>query len=269
MSDEKKTTNPAEDAELNELLDSALKDFDKPVKPVISTDDGSSTSVVVKPEEERNKITSEEVWIDDFVKQAADQFQRNFDDLLHNNGNFSESFKKLADSVAGSVGDSSDVEAPPPDFQSAINQALKDLSANSENLQNVPNISEADLAAMFGQTSLEGGDFLPFMQGMAESLISKEILYPSMKDIVDRYPAWLEENRATVPPTDLANYEKQYELMSKVCLELESEKDDDSEEVKKKRFEKKLAIMQEIQAYGSPPEDLMITDVEPEKCSIM
>lgn len=72
---------------------------------------------------------------------------------------------------------------------------------------------------MFGQTSLEGGEFLPFMQGMAESLISKDVLYPSMKDLVDRYPTWLEEKRATLPPADLANYEKQYELMSKVSIE--------------------------------------------------
>lgn len=46
-----------------------------------------------------------------------------------------ESFKKLAESVASTVGDSSNAEGPPPDFQVAINQALKDLSATSENLQ--------------------------------------------------------------------------------------------------------------------------------------
>lgn len=54
-----------------------------------------------------------------------------------------------------------------------------------------------------------------------------------------------------------------------MCQELESEKEDDSEEIKKKRFEKKLALMQEIQTYGHPPEDLMSTDAEPEKCCVM
>lgn len=85
-------------------------------------------------------------------------------------------------------------------------------------LQNVPNISEADLAAMFGQASLEegGSDFLPFMQGMMQSLLSKDVLYPSLKDLVDRYPAWLDEKRATLPPADLARYEKQLDLMQKV-----------------------------------------------------
>ena len=82
----------------------------------------------------------------------------------------------------------------------------------------MPNISEADLASMFGQTSLEDGgtDFLPFMQGMMQSLLSKEVLYPSLKDLVDRYPAWLNEKRATLPPVDLAKYEKQFDLMQKV-----------------------------------------------------
>lgn len=82
----------------------------------------------------------------------------------------------------------------------------------------MPNISEADLAAMFGQTSLEDGasDIFPFMQGMMQSLLSKEVLYPPLKDLVDKYPAWLDEKRATLPPADLAKYEKQLDLMRKV-----------------------------------------------------
>lgn len=37
--------------------------------------------------------------------------------------------------------------------------------------------------------------FVPFMQGIMQSLLSKEVLYPSIKDIVDRYPAWLKDNQ--------------------------------------------------------------------------
>ncbi|OXU23487.1 hypothetical protein TSAR_016889 [Trichomalopsis sarcophagae] len=264
MSDEKKVTDQAEDSELNELLDSALKDFDKPAKTAAAQKEDASTTTVATTEEPKEETTVEEVWTEDFLKQAADQFQRNLEELMQNGGNneLGESFKKMAQTVAGAMStDSSGGEdsAPVPDFQSAISQALKDLSATSENLQNVPNISEADLAAMFGQASLEdgGSDFLPFMQGMMQSLLSKDVLYPSLKDLVDRYPAWLDEKRSTLPPADLTRYEKQLDLMTKVCHELESEKEDDSEEVKKKRFESTLSLMQDMQSCGQPPDDLI------------
>lgn len=38
---------------------------------------------------------------------------------------------------------------------------------------------------------------------------------------------------------------------------METENDSDSEEVKKQRFDKILALMQEMQNYGQPPEELV------------
>lgn len=74
----------------------ALKDFDKPAKSAAPKEnDGSSTSAVAKPEEAREDCAVEEVWIDDFMKQAAEQFQRNFDDLMHNNGSFNGEYLML------------------------------------------------------------------------------------------------------------------------------------------------------------------------------
>lgn len=145
--------------------------------------------------------------------------------------------------------------------------------------------NEPDLASMFGQMNLEegAGDILPFMQGMMQSLLSKEILYPSLKELVDKYPEWLEQKRATLPSSDLQRYTKQLELMQKVCYlqlktyntknketrinlkfihfkicnELEKEKNADTEEIKKRRFEMILSLMQDMQTYGQPPEELI------------
>ncbi|XP_014216502.1 peroxisomal biogenesis factor 19 [Copidosoma floridanum] len=259
MSEEKKVPNQVADPELDELLDSALKDFDKPA--ITKKEDESSPSAISSTEESNEEATTvEEVWTEDFIKQAADQFQRNLEELMQNGSNseLGDSFKKMAQTVAGALSDGTG-EASTPNFQSAISQALKDLSATSENLGNVPNITESDLAAMFGQTSLEEGgtDLLPFMQGMMQSLLSKDVLYPSLKDIIDKYPAWLDEKKSTLSPADFTRYEKQFELMQNVCKELEEEKEDDSEEVKRQRFEKTLSLMQEMQAYGQPPDDLV------------
>jgi len=37
------------------------------------------------------------------------------------------------------------------------------------------------------------------MERMMQSLLSKELLYPAIKDIRDKYPDWLAENREKLP----------------------------------------------------------------------
>lgn len=127
------------------------------------------------------------------------------------------------------------------DFQSAIAQALNDLSATSESLQvrarkltliffelNLSRIethffvkilqSEADLSEMLRQASLEDGPgaILLFMQGMLQHMLSKEILYPSLKELVDKYPEWLEEKKTTISSSDQERFKKQLELIQQV-----------------------------------------------------
>ncbi|XP_014234654.1 peroxisomal biogenesis factor 19 [Trichogramma pretiosum] len=265
--DNKKETDPKLDDELSELLDSALKDFDKPVVPAAAATNKDENPSADAADGEIEVIQAsgemDELWTQDFMKQAAEQFQKNLEELMKNEAGteLGESFKKMAETVAGAIStDTSEAENITADFQSAIAQAMKDLSAQSETLSaGVPNITDADLAAMFGQASFEnaGEDMLPFMQGMMQSLLSKDVLYPSMKDLIDKYPAWLDENREKLSPEELARYEKQLMLMQKVCQELETEKEDDSEEIKKKRFETTLSLMQEMQTCGQPPQDLI------------
>ncbi|XP_015586422.1 peroxisomal biogenesis factor 19 [Cephus cinctus] len=266
MSDEKKDTEQAVDAELDDLLDSALEDLNKGIpKPVPKSNEVSPASASDPAKDVVESATVvEEQWSQDFIKQAADQFEKNLQELIQNGGDseMGACFQKMAQTVASAVtgGEGIDTENSNADFQSAIAQALKDLSATSENLQNAgPALTEADLAAMFEQTSLDegAGNILPFMQVVMQTLLSKESLYPSLKELVDKYPAWLEKKKAILPPADFERYTKQLDYMRKTCEELEKEKEDDSEEVKKKRFEKTLSLMQEMQSCGQPPADLV------------
>jgi hypothetical protein len=48
----------------------------------------------------------------------------------------------------------------------------------------------------------DGNMFVPFMQGMMQSLLSKEVLYPSLKDLVDKYPSWLAENKGKIEQSE-------------------------------------------------------------------
>ncbi|KAL6420988.1 hypothetical protein ACFW04_014034 [Cataglyphis niger] len=258
----RQSKNEAEDEELNVLLDSALKDFGKEAISNIEKDttiDSNTLDLQNQPDKCDTSEACVEKWTEDFLKQTADQFEKNLQNLLQNGDNELEAaLQKLGETSTNDATDEKDNISA--DFQSAISQVLKDLTTNSENLQN-----DTDLAAMLGRTSLDSdtGDILPFMQGMMEHLLSKEILYPSLKELSDKYPAWLEEHRTTMNSCDLQRYTKQLELMQKVCLELEKENKNDAEDIKKRRFESILKLMTEMQNYGQAPEDLV-----GEQCSL-
>jgi peroxin-19 len=67
----------------------------------------------------------------------------------------------------------------------------------------------------------------------------------------------LEENASKISAEEKVRYESQLNLMKEVCDELEKEKADDSANVKKERFNKVLESMQQMQALGSLPEEIL------------
>ncbi|XP_012244646.1 peroxisomal biogenesis factor 19 isoform X2 [Bombus impatiens] len=253
MADEN-STNQTEDQELNDLLDSALKDFNK--EQISDKEDMCKTDTLESTTDKNTTDISEDAWTTDFVKQAAEQFVESLRNFIQNDSELGVSPQRMAQTVASAINNEEtfDKDSVSRDFQTAIAQALNDLSTTSENLQ-----SDADLSEMFGLASLEDGPgaIPPFMQGMLQHLLSKEILYPSLKELVDKYPEWLEEKKTVISSSDLQRFRKQLELMQQVCMELDKEKDDDTEEVKKKRFETIISFMQEVQACGQLPEELI------------
>lgn len=121
-------------------------------------DDGTASKTVpVNNTEETTPADIDDLWRENFIKHAADQFEKNFQNLMQNGnyiyiflkkyyfwifqiGSESElgaSFQKMAQTVANAIvdGETTDGEPTSADFQSAIAQALKDLSVTSENLQ--------------------------------------------------------------------------------------------------------------------------------------
>lgn len=59
---------------------------------------------------------------------------------------------------------------------------------------------------IYQQSENDGTKFLPFMESMMQSLFSAEVLLPSIKELLDRYPKYLEENRAEISSEDLERY---------------------------------------------------------------
>lgn len=143
---------------------------------------------------------------------------------------------------------------------STISQTLKGLSEGAENLQNP--FSEQDLLNMF-KTNAEGGlDQNSFLPVMLQSFLSKDVLYPSLKDMLEKFPEWLEQNESQLTPEEKQKYQNQQKLMEDICKELVSESEADSAESQRERFEKVLGLMQKLQDYGQPPAEL-VEDVPP------
>ena len=68
-----------------------------------------------------------------------------------------------------------------------------------------------------GDMPKEGDEGLDQMLlGMMEQLTNKEILYDPMKELQEKFPAYLEKNRDVVEPGDMKRYELQHTLVCEI-----------------------------------------------------
>jgi len=234
-----------EDPELDDLLDEALEDFNKN-DTITKSEDG----VVAAGEQS-------DLWNAEFIQQQAKMFQEKMTELLgaDEGADAALDFEKMAE-AAGQV---LQQQALDPEFATSINEVLKSLNEGQEAAQNP--FSPDQLSGLFQSMDVngaEGGEsFVPFMQNMMQSLLSAEVLLPSLKDLVDKYPKWLEDNATKLSQEDKEKYTKQLGLMKEVVAELEKEKPTDSADAKKARFTVVLEKMSKMQDLGQPPADLV------------
>lgn len=67
-----------------------------------------------------------------------------------------------------------------------------------------------DATAGLGDGSLEGldGAFNDIVSSMMDTLMSKEVLYDPLKELANKYPSFLQENKDKIPANDYQRYEK-------------------------------------------------------------
>jgi peroxin-19 len=116
----------------------------------------------------------------------------------------------------------------------------------------------ADGAAAGGGGAGGGGagdeDFSKLLLGMMEELTNKEILYEPMKELDDRFPRWMEENRGKVPADDMRRYEEQCVIVRDIVARYDSKGYSDANQADREYI---VDLMQKMQAAGSPPPDLV------------
>lgn len=142
-------------------ISGALEDFSKP-KP--------DEKPPPKPESEAPAPVAEE-WSEDFLAQAAAQFETNFANLLSGGDPnvdvspelIQRKLQQMAEAAQKVLQNPTDIPTESVDFGSSISQAIQGLNQGAEGLQNPFN--EEDLLKMFGNPQGDSNDLLPFMQG--------------------------------------------------------------------------------------------------------
>jgi peroxin-19 len=64
-------------------------------------------------------------------------------------------------------------------------------------------------------------DFNKMLLNMMSQLTNKEILYEPMKELHDKFPAWMEKNKDSVSKEDMERYKEQQKLVSEIVARFE------------------------------------------------
>ncbi|ETN84826.1 Pex19 family protein [Necator americanus] len=131
--------------------------------------------------------------------------------------------------------------------------------------------SQEDFVAGLDMLKAPGSPMEPFMAMILQTLASKTVMYPPLKEIHDNYPAFFKEHGASLDNDTRKRYEKQYEVLGKICHEFENQPDEpanaaqatngglpnfNSEPADISNFENLGKLLVELQTYGYPPKEL-------------
>ncbi|XP_068271391.1 peroxisomal biogenesis factor 19 [Nyctibius grandis] len=250
---------PGPDPELEELLESALDDFERarpaappppPPPPGAQPSPSAAAKAALFASQER---FFEELFEGELAAQAAAEFEEAMKELAREEPHLVEQFQRLSE-AAGRVGSDT---ASQQEFTSCLKETLSGLARNATDLQS-PSASEEELAKALEGLGLEEGEggVLPAMRSVMQSLLSKDVLYPSLKEITEKYPEWLQRHGPALPAEQYERYRAQLGVMGRICRQLEGERPGEGEAERRARFETLLDLMQQLQDLGHPPKEL-------------
>ncbi|CAL1543462.1 unnamed protein product [Lymnaea stagnalis] len=255
------------DPELDAILESALADFDKPKeaaqKQPLAAGEAETDCSGKRSQPQGAQLPEDGLPEDpsyDFLADAmSKQFEDTFSALLSDPA-LKQQFADLANSAEQAASSNN-----PQAFAETVEKALSGLNLNAESLQGDPNQQELweQLAETLGAEASGGGaeEGLGAMSGMFQNmvkqLLSKELLYQPLKEVLQKYTEYLEEKKTVLEPEKLLVYRKQLEIIEKVVEHLDGDSDDHSLEEKNARFEVLLDLLQRMHELGNPPQEVV------------
>ncbi|KIP02759.1 hypothetical protein PHLGIDRAFT_32078 [Phlebiopsis gigantea 11061_1 CR5-6] len=146
-------------------------------------------------------------------------------------------------------------------FQSSIKKAMDKLKV-AEEAKDGANLADDDdtdpLAKLLSHIGEGGAESEEDLQGLLESmmtqLMGKDVLYEPLKELHDKFPAYLKDNAATLKEEDKTRYAAQQKIVAEIIEVFEdpSYAPDNAEQ-----GVKVVTLMNNMQDYGSPPSEIM------------
>ncbi|KNG86482.1 hypothetical protein ANOM_005123 [Aspergillus nomiae NRRL 13137] len=226
---------------------------------------------------------SDDKGFEDTINQGADAFTKQLEESGIPPGDFLKQL--LADVMAeeeggdasagaaaapstGSAGSSSGgagAGAPPESFNDAIQQTMNRMKDSGDKATAAASEDDGDdmlanLIKALQTTGLdpdeEDGGLMNVVAAMMEQLSNKEMLYEPMKELDAKFGPWLVENKGKEKFSDeeMERFEKQATIASQIVAKFEEPGYTD-EDAKCREYV--WGKMQEMQAAGSPPEELV------------
>eukprot|EP00730_Choanoeca_flexa_P000128 TRINITY_DN10057_c0_g1_i11.p1 TRINITY_DN10057_c0_g1~~TRINITY_DN10057_c0_g1_i11.p1 ORF type:complete len:282 (+),score=65.38 TRINITY_DN10057_c0_g1_i11:768-1613(+) len=253
-------------ANLDDLLADALDDFDaQDTEASRQTPQGPATEAATNNDGDDEVDALADQLADEFLaglQTAADSTEVNdlVERLMSQLGTATEEAKPAAapavqDTSASRASAQATASAARQDADSAPEDMEQVFTALLQNLSQETGSDMKDLLdGLLDETADDGNDFTADgSQAEQDSellgaLLSKELMYPSIKQLHTLYPSWLSANASTLSDEDRARYSKQQSIIGRICQCYES--DDASPAAVK-------ALISQMSECGPPPPALV------------
>jgi peroxin-19 len=176
----------------------------------------------------------------------AQQLQKEMEQLL-GQGDFQKQFEEIMQEMNKEMGgapapeastqtkDDAPKAAPAAkadkSFQDTIKKTMERMQESGDAASSAAAASadQDDILAQMLKEMENGGfggegndeDFSKILMGMMEQLTNKDILYEPMKELDDKFPKWMQDNKAKVSKEDLLRYEEQQTLVREITARFE------------------------------------------------
>ncbi|GJE99453.1 Pex19 domain-containing protein [Phanerochaete sordida] len=204
--------------------------------------------------------------LSDEDKQREASFRKAWEDMIVEGMNGALDTEDFDKSVRGKAsakpGEASKAQVGDDAFQSNLRSAMDKLKVSEDVAKEneaKPSDDENDafekLLAALGEN---GGESEEELQGMLETmmtqLMSKDVLYEPLKELHDKFPAYLKDNDATLKSEDKHRYEAQQRIVTEIVAIFEDPTYTPEDQEKGIKI---VGLMNAMQNHGSPPPEIM------------
>ncbi|CCG23428.1 Pex19 protein [Candida orthopsilosis Co 90-125] len=245
-------------------LDDLLDDFADDVlsKPPGSTLDNQSQTGSITKKEGKGASSSTDPVNEDFQNSVAElikdmkiedpETQKQFETLVQQ---FETNHRSEAESGAQQT---ANFDFVMKETMERLRKSGEDIDSKIKNDSSGTNPEDilTQLLAGMNESGLGGGDMdmSKLLIDMLEQLSSKEVLYEPIKDLNNKFPQYLEDNKDKLDQEQYANYTKQYDITNDILKVFESDSYNDSNKAQRDQIN---AMLESLQELGQPPTELV------------